>query len=291
MRCHTLLIFLSIPVMALGRSSFRGSFRGGRPAGRSGHFGRAGLTVRSSRRTAHSGLSARFGTGRRHHGIGAPRRYPGGSGVIHGGYRYGSYSVGGYRYGGYGVGSYSVGGYGFVGGADAPVFVRPGSRGAPDVAARPAGGQSFARRLVDAGDTWFARGDLARAVAAYRQAADSAPDDPMPAFALGHGLFAAGDYTQAARHLRRGLRLFPEMVQVRFRLGDLFGSRRRFDGYVALLRRHVEAKPSDSAARFLLGYVSFFSQDYAAAKKHFTAPGAEDRDARLFLREIERQRR
>ena len=50
-------------------------------------------------------------------------------------------------------------------------------------------------------------------------------------------------------------------------------------------------KPNDSAARFLLGYVSFFSQDYAAAKKHFAAPGAEDRDARLFLREIERQRR
>ncbi len=176
-------------------------------------------------------------------------------------------------------------------GAQAPMppsVVAPAASN-PVVGGAPAGDTARAvRRLVEAGDTYFGRGEFARAVEAYRAAARNAPDDPMAAFALGHGLFAMGVYTQAAAQLRLGLTLYPAMVQVAMNRRAFYGDPVRFDEQVGRLAQYVDANPGDADARFLLGYNYFFSGRRAEAKAQFDALGPQDPIARLFLQELNR---
>jgi len=141
-----------------------------------------------------------------------------------------------------------------------------------------------APRLVDLGDEEFARGEFRRAVEFYRAAAKKAPKDPAAAFALGHGLFAIGSYEEAARELRRAIRLFPDIVTVPMNRRDFYGDGRVFDEQLARLADHVKRNPRDRQARFLLAYNYYFSGRQAASREHFAALGPRDPEALVFLR-------
>jgi len=225
---------------------------------------------------------------------------PFGSGYAYRGWvPYSPYLLGGFYGGSNGVGPFEfVDAMVFNNPPAAPVFgVQPPVRSsppapearAPAVGGAPAGGQeAAARRLVDVGDRFFGRGEFARAAEAYRAAARNAPDDPMAAFALGHGLFATGAYAQAAAELRRALGLYPAMVQVAMNRRAFYGDPMRFDEQLGRLAAYVEANPGDADARFLLGYNYFFSGRRAEAKAEFAALGAQDAIAQLFLQELGR---
>ena len=309
MRKSLICALVLVPALAFARSGVRASF-GGRPGGGRGRGGavrggavrgrRGGLTVGYNRHTSHSHLSIGFRGGSR---LGS-----------HGGYtrRYGTYSSGVY---GYGLGGvyvqrgwipYSPSLYGrvrpwtstgavgpftyvdsvhFAGTGGVAVLGRGGETGR----ARPVGTTvRSAWNFVNEGDEHFGLGDFRKAVDRYREAVKAAPDDPMPAFALGHGLFAAGQYAESAKELRRALRLFPDMVKVRMNRRDFYRDRRVFDAQFHRLALHVGAKPGDKAARFLFAYHLFFTQQHSLAKEHFERLGGEDSEAQLFLREIAR---
>jgi tetratricopeptide (TPR) repeat protein len=314
MRRLVVVALLAIPAGAWGRGSVSFSFRGGSGlrVGRGGRFGRSGVYFHYGRHTSHSHLSIAYRSGGVYTRGGYGTRGYGSRSVWYGGYRgYGLYRSGGvsvYR-GGYrgspyfyhhgypsgvyyGVGPYTYGdAVIFTGSPELRVFGYRARAGA-EVAPAPAVdySQLSLDQAVDLGDERFARGDFAGAVAAYRAAAAKGADDPMAAFALGHGLFATGAYAEAAAELRRGIRLFPGVVRVQMDRRDFYGDPAAFEAQLHALARHVAAAPDGTAARFLLAYNYFFSQQAAKAKEHFAALGAGDAEARLFLEAIAEER-
>lgn len=292
MRRAILLVVLMVPTLAFGRTSVRTG--GGR-----GHRGRGGLSIHHGRTSGSSSWSLSFRGGTR---VVGGRRYGSGSS---GAYYYSAPGVTVYRgwvpyhpgltsgYVGYstthGVGPYSyVDGVHFGGTGGVQVF-RPGTAQPlpPPPATSPSGlARLSAGQLIDRGDDLFGRGDYAGAVAAYHAAAAKAPNDPMTAYALGHGLFAVGDYTGAAAALRRGVQLYPGLVKARMRRRDFYGRKADFDAQLARLEKHLAAKPGDGAARFVLGYTRFFSEHPEKAREHFVALGPRDTEAQLFVAEL-----
>ncbi|MFW6108472.1 MAG: tetratricopeptide repeat protein [bacterium] len=303
---------LLVPSIALARGSIRfGGLRGGH--GHHGrHGGRSGLNIRYSRKSGHSSFSLHFsgGTfyhrGRRHWGrfpgstyLGASTYYRAPGVTVQRGWV--PYPPGWYRHHVPYDADREVGPFAYVdavhfGGTGGVQVFGPRPTPAPAPPRAPAQPEEVpipeeykrlaAGRLIDRGDELFGRGQLAEAVAAYRAAAQKAPKDPMTAYALGHGLFAVGDYEGAARALRGGLRLYPALLEVPMNRREFYGDPRVFDAQLALLERYVEAHPENEAARFLLGYNLYFSRERGRAREHFAALGRDDRAARLFLAAI-----
>ncbi len=149
-------------------------------------------------------------------------------------------------------------------------------------------GAAVVTAVVDRGDKCFAREDFEVAVGLYRLATGKAPKDPVAALALGHGLFAMGAYADAAAELRRGIRLYPAIVEVPMSRRDFYGNAETYDAQMQRLERHVAANPKDAAARFLLGYNYYFGPQRAKAAEQFRALGATDPEAQLFLRQLRR---
>ena len=176
-------------------------------------------------------------------------------------------------------------GYGPQAVVEPRVPLAPGPQGAAAPPA-PGGGKEAPAGLIDRGDDLFGRGEFDRAVEAYREAIRKAPDDPLAALALGHGLFATGSYREAAAELRRGLRLNPDLVQVQMNRRAFYGDGRVFDEQLQRLEHWVKTSPDDAAARFLLGYNYFFTQHPGKAAVQFALLGRGDAEAQLFLREI-----
>jgi tetratricopeptide (TPR) repeat protein len=145
---------------------------------------------------------------------------------------------------------------------------------------------SSAESLVDRGDALFAGGRYAEAVGAYEAAAKKAPEDAMAAFALGHGLFAVGRFAEAAAALRKGVRIFPDVVSVRMDRRAFYGNPADFDAQLRRLSREIELSPDDAEARFLLAYNYFFTQRFDLARREFESLGPADAEAKLFLEEM-----
>jgi len=317
MRNALLVGVLLIPVAAFARTSVRvggGTKRTGRGRFTSrGHSMHGGVRLKYSRSTPHSKFTATFGGGTQ------VRR--GGRPTWHGTGHWGSWSYRGYR--GYpGVQVYrgwhpyspcwysrhapysewrAVGPFSYT---DAIVFggvgggtvfgyqqrvgeaARARAAGPPGTAVRGDYAALPAQRIIDRGDDLFVRGQFAEAVVAYRAAAAKAPTDPLASLALGHGLFATGQYTPAARALRRALQLHPELVGVRMSRRQFYGDPAAFNRQLARLERHVAQVPGDHAARFVLGYNFFFTQQHAKAARHFAVLGDADREAALFVHKM-----
>ena len=306
MRSALLVGALLVPVAAFGRTSVR--VGGGSTLPGHGGFTRGGLSFKYGRSTPHSDLSIRYGSGARswHGGHSAwggagstgtwsTRGYPG----VHVYRGWSPYSpdwharqaVGPFTYTDavvfHGVGGAAVFGYRQrVQGAGAAMegTAWRARAAASGYAALPA------QRIIDRGDELFVRGSFAEAAVAYRAAAAKAPDNPMASLALGHGLFATGHYAEGAAALRRAVQLHPELLHVRMNRRHFYGDPAAFDAQLARLERHVTQAPADKAARFVLGYNCFFTQQYGKAGGHFAALGDGDREARLFLREIARRK-
>ena len=321
------VLMMALPALAFAGAGVVSAHRGSAaPHGRRGHArpgahggqhgGRAGggLGIHYNKKTSHSNLSIRYrsGLGARRYGTtyrtygGTSLYYGGGTGsvTVHSGwYPYSPTLYRRYRprtsTGAVGPFSY-VSGVHFGGSVGVPVFGQaPAVAGpvAPLAAARPAAPAAARdarkrspQQLVDEGDALFGLGEFTSAVGRYREAAEGAPDDPMPAFALGHGLLALGQYAPAAEQLRRGIRLFPDIVHVRMNLGDFYPGREDFAAHLERLRRYCQVMPKDTAARFLLGYACFFTQNYGEAQAHLESLGAAHAEAQALLAEIQRIR-
>ncbi len=296
------LVLLLAPAVALARTSISFGRGGGHSGGRRG----GGLNIRYHRTSGHSSFSLRFSGGTYYHGGSRSWGYPGSSYMGSSGY----VGPGVYAYRGwtpYPPGWYSssvpynpdraVGPFAYV---DSVQFVGTGGvqlfGPRPPVTAMPARPEAVrippeyarlsARQLIDRGDDLFGRGRFAEAAVAYRAAAAKAPRDPMAAYALGHGLFAIGDYQGAADALRRGIQLFPGLLDVGMNRRDFYGNPARFDAQLAALARRVEAAPDDTAARFVLGYNYFFTPQRGRAREHLEAVSGQYPEARLLLQRI-----
>jgi len=309
-RFACLSVALFVAAAASAASNSRGSL-GTRPTGR---VSGSGLSLGYNRQTSHSSLSLRFNSGTSSYSTSNGYSFYGGTG---GSYLMGTQTGGFYRYRGWSPQSpYLMRSYqGVYGGTVGPfaytdttglrsgVGIRLGSfeERREQAAAVVSGGRQRVglgspealggniTGLIDRGDGCFARGQFENAVEHYRAASRQGQGDAMAAFALGHGLFATGAYAEAAAALRRGLQFYPAMLGVQMNRRHFYGNPQAFDEQLDRLARHVEATPSDSSARFLLGYNYFFTQQYARAREQFEAAGAGDAEAQFFLREIRRR--
>ncbi len=135
-------------------------------------------------------------------------------------------------------------------------------------------GNETAITWLESGARKFKAGQFEEAADAFRRAMLLEPRNAVPKFALGHTLFALGDYTNAAFMLRRGMQILPQWPSVGTSLHELYGNPDDLAEHTIALRIFLDAQPGDGDARFLLGYVSFFSGDLDAADAAFQSVAA-----------------
>jgi len=126
------------------------------------------------------------------------------------------------------------------------------------------------------GTDLFRQRDYLGAASAFRRAAPLDPDNGLPRFSSAHAQFALGDYEGAAFNLRRGFDLTPEWLESGNDLRSAYASAQQggaadFQDHLAALRSHVSVQPADATARFLLGYVEFFTGALDVAERQFEA--------------------
>lgn len=152
--------------------------------------------------------------------------------------------------------------------------------------------------LVEMGQSAFARGDYGGAASAYQSATArfdelKGPDaEETPAawrlayLLLGHTWFAAGRYEQAAEVIRAGMRLVPDWCGSRIRIQDQYLQKERLQEQIEALGQHLSDHPEDRQARFLYGYVHFFSEEKPAASRilrHHLQLFPEDEEAQEIV--------
>lgn len=113
--------------------------------------------------------------------------------------------------------------------------------------------------LIQYGDTAFQSQEYSKAAAWFREATRQHPGRPIPHLALGHALFAMGNYRESSLALQQGLSLLPQWVGTTTDVRGFFSDRADFGRRLGDLEHHVSAHESDENARFLLAYVYYFS--------------------------------
>ncbi len=136
---------------------------------------------------------------------------------------------------------------------------------------------SHMRKLVELGQAAFARGDFAGAEATYAEAVSQfdelagVDDTDAPAawrvgmLLLAHAQFAVGDYTGAVLHVRRGMNLVADWTDSGIDMRRQYLHPEQFDEQLEALGDHVADNAQDAGARFLYGYIHFFSGERAKA--------------------------
>ncbi|MCG3138432.1 MAG: hypothetical protein HJJLKODD_02296 [Phycisphaerae bacterium] len=89
---------------------------------------------------------------------------------------------------------------------------------------------------------------------------------------IGYGLvnFVNRDYRTAARSLRKGLTLMPEVIDQPFDLTAFYGSPENLREQVTQLETVLKSQPKNGDAWFVLGFVQYFSRNYAQAQNAFS---------------------
>ena len=133
------------------------------------------------------------------------------------------------------------------------------------------------RKLVELGQAAFARGDFDGAVDTYEEAVSQfdeltgAEAAGAPAawrvamLLLGHAKFATGDYLGAVADLRRGMQLVSDWTDSGVDMRRQYLHPEQFDAHLEALGDHVADHAQDADARFLYGYIHFFSGERAKA--------------------------
>ena len=114
-----------------------------------------------------------------------------------------------------------------------------------------------------------ARGNFVRAVL----------NDPRNGFAeLAYGLvhFAVGDYQAAARAIRRGAALAPDVVDRPIDVTRQYGKTDDYRRHVQALQLYVASHPDQQDAWFLLGYIHYSSGEPIEALRAFEKAAALD---------------
>jgi tetratricopeptide (TPR) repeat protein len=117
----------------------------------------------------------------------------------------------------------------------------------------------YAEKLRAKGDRYFRAGDYPKAIESYRCAVLEQPTNGYNKLAMGHALFAWGNYSYAAYALRRGIRSFDAPDDLKMNLVEFFPSRRHFSKALGKLHRQVSFSPRDLASLTVLGYVYHYT--------------------------------
>ena len=114
--------------------------------------------------------------------------------------------------------------------------------------------------FAERGETDFRNGDYKNAVYSWKHALVDDPENGVLVMMLAQGLFATGDYSQAAGAVQQGLQMLPRdkwgVVVENFR--ELYGQRQDYTTHLRALEKSIREKPEDPALRFLAGYHYFF---------------------------------
>ena len=142
--------------------------------------------------------------------------------------------------------------------------------------------------LVVRGENEFRDGHYGTAAATFQEALMA---DPHPAvkIALGHALFAKGDYGFAAAALREGIQAVPNYAQATLDTRSFYGAPKDFDAHKSRLATWMSKHPDDRQAKFLMGYLCYFSGDMAGARAVFAellAANAKDPVVKPFYEHI-----
>ena len=135
--------------------------------------------------------------------------------------------------------------------ATPPLTVTPPSPGTP-----PA---------LDRGRALLARGEVAAAAAAFREALRAQPDLVDARAGLGTALAGVGDLDAAVEELRAALRRQPDALPLRVALARVLVARQEWPAAREELERVLSAQPDLLDARYSLGVVRYAQGDVAGA--------------------------
>ena len=145
-----------------------------------------------------------------------------------------------------------------------------------------------ARAALARGQALLARGEMAAAAAALREALRREPELTEARAALGVALHGLGDLDAAVEELRVALRRQPEAVDVRLALARALVARQEWPAAREELERVLAARPEQVDARYALGVVRYAQGDVAGAIDAYqrvlgTDPGQQDARFNLAL--------
>jgi hypothetical protein len=175
---------------------------------------------------------------------------------------------------------------------------RIGDRNREDPAAEPSARRRIrtsnaeqkakAGRFLGFGDGNFGKQKYLPAVERYKTAAQMAPDLAEPYFRQGYALVALGQYENAAKTFRRGLKIRSDWTDSPFRLDQIYGGARLAKTqHLENLAKAVEANPLDVNLLLTLGMQLFFDGQRDRASVFFARAaqlgGNEDRLLNDFL--------
>jgi hypothetical protein len=148
--------------------------------------------------------------------------------------------------------------------------------------------KSRAGKFLGFGDANFAEQKYLAAIERYKSASRIAPDLADPYLRQGHALVALGQYENAVKAFRRGLRIRPEWSGSPFRLDQLYGLDRIAKvSHIETLAKAVEDNPLDSNLLMALGMQLFFDGQAERASLFFARVaqlgGNDDRLLNDFL--------
>lgn len=158
--------------------------------------------------------------------------------------------------------------------------------------------ERHAHHLVELGQSAFARSDHKGAIRAYQTATELSRElrgfksEEAPAaqriawLLLGHALFADQNYEASAKALREGMQHVPDWPESGIDIRDQYMRKEEFAAQVSTLGDHLAAEPRDHDARFVYGYVHYFSdekQQAARVLRHHLQLNPDDRAAQDLL--------
>jgi hypothetical protein len=145
-----------------------------------------------------------------------------------------------------------------------------------------------AGKFLGFGDGNFGKQKYLPAVERYKTAAQMAPDLAEPYFRQGFALVALGQYENAAKAFRRGLKIRSDWTDSPFRLDQIYGGGRLVKiQHLENLAKAVETNPLDANLLLTLGMQLFFDGQRDRAGVFFARAaqlgGNEDRLLNDFL--------
>ena len=112
----------------------------------------------------------------------------------------------------------------------------------------------------------FAKGSYYNALSNFRRAIYQDPENGLTYLARAQAQIAIRDYRAAYLDIKQGLERLPEWVDVRVNLSEIYSDTEAGVRHFERLEDWVKRYPSDYKARFVLGYLHYFHQNYDAAK-------------------------
>jgi cytochrome c-type biogenesis protein CcmH/NrfG len=127
-----------------------------------------------------------------------------------------------------------------------------------------------AGKFIAFGDANFANHKYIPAVERYKTASQVAPDLPETYLRQGHALVALGQYENASKAFKRGLRMRSDWSDWPFRLDQLYAQDPLAKtSHIETLAKAVESNPLDSTLLFDLGMQLYFDGQHERAAVFF----------------------